>query len=255
MKTRLLSLFLLNTSFLFAQNTHYSALDDYKKIGWMVNVTLFDRGINYVNSGHATPKHLPILSHGFGLNYNFQANKKWSLVSGLWAIREAGYHFQITIDEKDIIHNGEYFFPQGSEERYKGYTIYSFSSPLFLRYQLPAFKNGYIHSNLGLKIKFLPSGSIGFGIGVEDLDVFDMGAISPKNYWQGSFVIGTGLSWARWKYLIKADIYYTLNFQNSLEGYYKYKNLLVTPDSDGSYVLSGNYWALMLSIHLPSKKN
>ena len=71
MKTQLLSLFLLDTAFVFAQNTPQNKLNDYKKFGWMANVVLFDKGTNHVNYGAAMPKHLPILSHGFGFNYDY----------------------------------------------------------------------------------------------------------------------------------------------------------------------------------------
>ena len=239
MKTQLLSLFLLSTTFLFAQNTHYPTLDGYKRTGWMLKGAYFKAGHSSIRSGTAKPEHLPILSYGFGFNYHIHANQKWSFSSGIWTIREAAYHVKFNyIDDKE-----------------KVYAIHSFSFPLLAHYQLPVFKNTFLHTTMGLKSRFLPPGGIGLGYSSDSINLFDSNSDSPNNFWQGGFLIGGGASWARKKFLLRADLLYTYNFQNTLEGNYKFENLPSTPDSEGSYSLSGNHWALMLSLHLPSKKH
>ncbi len=252
MKTLLLLLF---STPLLAQTLSYPQLSNYKKIGWMTNAVLFDKGHSDVVLGTANPEHFRIVSYGYGLNYHLHADKRWSFSSGIWVIKEAAYNLQITFDKNDVTNNGEYFFTENTKEKFKGYAINTFSFPLLAHYQLPVYKNGFIHSTIGLKAKYFLYGSTELTYTVLDKNRFGIYAESPKNTWQGSLLVGGGTSWARKKYLLRADVLYTHNFQNTLEGFFKYGNLLVTPDSEGTYTFSGNHWSLMLSVHLPSKKS
>ena len=107
---------------------------------------------------------------------------------------------------------------------------------------------------MGVKTKFFLEEEGEYGLGNRELFYYSVFTKSPKNSIQASIIIGAGVSIKRKKYLIRTDLLYNINTQNNVEGRYKYRNLLVTPDSEGSYTLSGNYLALMLNVHLPSSK-
>ena len=105
-------------------------------------------------------------------------------------------------------------------------------------------------------MKYLPLGEIRFtqSFVSEELserrEVFGIKAFSPSNAFQGSFIMGAGFSYALKKILLNIDFIYVANFQNVLEGEYQFANLVVSPDTRGSYTLSGNYIGLLVTLNL-----
>ena len=85
--------------------------------------------------------------------------------------------------------------------------------------------------------------------------MFGLRVDSPLNWVQGSFVIGSGISYTMKKILLKANLVYVMNFQNLMEGDYLFDNMFVSPRSYGYYKLSGNYLGLLFSASLAKKKS
>ncbi len=88
----------------------------------------------------------------------------------------------------------------------------------------------------------------------ETREVFGLKLESPKNSFQGSFVVGTGFSYAMDKVLLKANLIYVMNFQNTISGEYQFANLFTSPDTRGYYDLSGNYLGLLFSVSLKKRE-
>ncbi len=70
-------------------------------------------------------------------------------------------------------------------------------------------------------------------------EIFGLKLESPGNSIQGGFVIGTGCSYALDKVLLKANLIYVMNFQNTITGEYQFGNLFSSPPTRGYYNLSG----------------
>ena len=86
-------------------------------------------------------------------------------------------------------------------------------------------------------------------------EIFGLKLESPENSLQGSFMIGTGFSYLLKKALLKANLIYVINFQNTISGEYQFANLFTSPDTRGYYDLSGNYLGLVFSVSFKNSKN
>jgi|AntRauTorcE11898_2_1112593.scaffolds.fasta_scaffold00333_2 hypothetical protein len=114
---------------------------------------------------------------------------------------------------------------------------------------------------VGLKAMYFPHGGLSLGASYTNADntdtreMFGLYADSPRNSWQGSFVVGTGMHRMEKFGLLKAQLFYVMNFQNTMKGEYLYGNLLQSDDSRGYYKLSGNYVGLLFSYSFKKKKS
>ena len=220
----------------------------------MISPVLYNKAKSTLASGTKAPQHQSIRSYNIGLNYDFLKRKKWLFSTGLWASLEPRFKSRLNFDKNDFEKTDTNTF-LNSETKILNFYTHSFSLPLFVRYKMPLSQHSIFYPIMGVKTKFFLEEDGEYGLGSPELFYYSVFTKPPKNSIQASIILGAGVSIKRKKYLIRTDLLYNINTQNSIEGRYEYRNLLVTPDSDGSYVLSGNYWALMLSIHLPSKRN
>ena len=85
-------------------------------------------------------------------------------------------------------------------------------------------------------------------------EVFGLRANSPDNMFQGSFVIGSGVSHTMKRILISTKLIYVMNFQNIMDGEYLFDNMFVSERTHGTYELSGNYIGLLFSVQFARKK-
>lgn len=241
---------------LVAQNDRYSKLDDYKKYGWVIGISRYDKAINQLEFGTKEPINLNALSYKIGLNYTFNPDQKWTLISGALLTQDPVYSLNLQFDKAEL--NDDFIEPQILNSKRYSYIESSIEFPFIAQYQVPAFKNGFVHVNFGLKTKFIsyvdkdPS-TYHFGRSPEEI-LFTIETQNTTNNWQSSFLLSTGVSLARKKYLLRADLSYTVNFQNVAEGTFNYSNLLVTSDSQGSYHNTGNHLSLLITIHFLKRK-
>lgn len=188
--------------------------------------------------------------YNFGLLYDFYPDRKWTIQSGLLLTKEPVYSLQFRIYKNDLYSS----YPNDLVDDKKYFSIYSFSIPFYLRYNIQTSRKSFLSFNTGLLAKYLPYGGAELIVAIsneeiaETREIFGLNVESPENAFQGSFVVGAGFSYALQKILIKANIYYTVNFQNSISGEYQFVNLLNSADSRGYYDLSGNHLGLMMSI-------
>jgi len=244
---------------IFAQHTvDYPVLKKYRKWGIIAGPILYNRAKLEPQYGDYTFKNKPILGFNAGFEYDFYPSNKWSFITGFIVALEPVYNIKLSFKKEDVYPS--FGADNDLTESDKMYAITSFSAPLLLRLNIQVGNTIFLNFRTGLKVMFFPTGSGSMSLtfhnkdDTESREVFDLRVNSPDNLFQGSFVIGSGISYAIKKLLLKANIIYVMNFQNSMKGEYLFDNMFVSPRSRGYYNLSGNYLGLLFSISLAKKK-
>lgn len=238
------------------QRAEYPELNEYRKWAFVAGPVLYNRATLTPQFGDYTFENKPMLGFNAGFEYDFYPDAKWSFLTGLYCAIEPVYNLQFTLKEIDIYNH----FDEDYTDQVKMYSIVSFSSPLLLRLNIQSGNRTFISFLTGFKAMYFPKGDAEmiYAISSQELserrEVFGLILKSPENSIQGSFIIGTGFSYAMDKILLKTNLIYVMNFQNSISGEYQFANLLTSPDTRGYYDLSGNYLGLLFSVSLKKGK-
>ena len=239
------------------QNQDYTQLAKYRKMGIMIGPMIFDKAYNILQYGEYAFENKPIPGLNFGLEYDFYPNKKWSLISGLYVNSEAVYNIHYRILKKDLYPN----WPGDLVDKAKAYAIKSFSVPIMLQLNLQTSTKSFINFRTGFKLMYFPEGSADFGLSISDSaftdsrEIFGLKLKSPDFPLFGSYVVGTGVSFAMRKILLKMNVIYVMNFQKTITGEYQFANLMSSSPTRGYYELTGNYVALQFSVNFKKPKN
>ncbi len=252
-----LSLFMVFIPEVFSQNvSEYYALKKYRKWGIVVGPIIYNRATLDPQYGDYTFENKPMLGFNAGFEYDFYPDRKWSFITGLIVALEPAYKIVYSFKEEDL-------YPQFADDLTDKdcmYAMTSFSTPVLLRLNIHVSNKIFINFRTGLKVMFFPPGGASMSVtfhnedDTESREVFGLRMDSPDNMFQGSYIIGSGISYTAKKVLLKANVIYVMNFQNSMEGEYLFDNLFVSPRSYGYYKLSGNYLGLLFSVSLTKKK-
>jgi hypothetical protein len=259
-KIALLSI-LLSNAFLktvFSQEQRvYSELYKYSKWSFTAGPVVYNKAKLIPQYGDLTFENKPMLGFNAGVLYDFYPERKWSFQTGLIVAKEPIYSIYYKISHNDLYQN----YPGDLIDEYKSYALYSFSFPLVLRLNLQTGRKTFATFITGLKAMYFPHGGSEYTYAISDEELSDYREIfglkleSPVNSIQGSFTIGTGFSYTMEKVLLKANLIYVMNFQNTITGEYQFANLFTSPDTRGYYDLSGNYLGLLFSVSLKKSKN
>lgn len=255
MLSLLLSIAFLKMSFCQEQKV-YSELFKYSKWSFAAGPVVYNKAELVQQYGNLTFKNKPMLGLNAGVLYDFYPERKWSFQTGLIVAKEPIYSIYYKISHNDLYEN----YPGDLIDEYKSYALYSFSFPLLLRFNLQTGKKTFASFLAGLKAMYFPHGESEYTYAISDEELSDYREIfglkleSPENSIQGSFIIGTGFSYTLEKALLKANIIYVMNFQNTISGEYQFANLFTSPDTRGYYDLSGNYLGLLFSVSLKKGK-
>ena len=239
------------------QDNTYSALKKYSNWGFVAGPVLYTKGKIEPHYGDYTFENKPIWGFNAGFEYDFYPERKWSFTTGLLVALEPSYKIRTTINKEDIYSH----FDEDLVDTWNSYAIVSFSAPLLVRLNIQASKNTFVNFQTGLKIMYFPHGESGLSVSVsnqelgESREIFGLNMFSPENALQGSFVIGTGASFIINKVLLKSNLIYVFNFQNTMEGEYRFDNMFVSEPSGGDYTLSGNYLGLLFTVNLTKRKS
>jgi len=237
--------------------TEYPELNEYRKWGIIAGPVLYNKATITPQYGDYTFENKPILGFNAGIEYDFYPDAKWSFITGFYTAIEPVYNLQFTLKKTDIYNH----FDEDYTDQINSYSIVTFSSPLLLRLTIQSGNKSYVSFSTGLKAMYFPNGGADMVYAMtsqelsETREVFGLKLESPKNSFQGSFVVGTGFSYAMDKVLLKANLIYVMNFQNTISGEYQFANLFTSPDTRGYYDLSGNYLGLLFSVSLKKGKN
>lgn len=234
----------------------YSKLSRYHNWSIVAGPVLYDKARIYIEYGDYTFSNKNTFSFNAGFEYDFYPERKWSLITGFIVGLEPAYNFSYQIKKEDIYPN----FTEDWKDKDKMYSLTSFSAPLLLRLRIQINQNYYINFLTGLKIMFFPPGDAEFLLRFHNEDdteireVFGLRAESPDNMFQGSFIIGSGVSYTMKRMLVNTKLIYVMNFQNIMNGEYLFDNMFVSERTYGSYELSGNYIGLLFSVQFTKNK-
>lgn len=242
---------------LFAQkNKEYIALSKFRKWGIIAGPVLYNKGKIYPQYGDYSFENFPIWSYNAGIEYDFYPDRKWSVITGIIVALEPVYNIQCTFRAEDIYDQFEVDFA----DKYRAYAMPSMSAPLLIRLNIQVNKRLFANFISGLKVRYFPPGEQELSVvfhnrdDTESREEFYLYAASPDNSFQGSFVTGAGLSFAFHNVLLKSNLVYSMDFQNTMEGYYEFKNLLTSPPSGGDYESSGNFLGLLFLVSIAKNK-
>lgn len=248
--------FLIGSGIFAQTNSKYSVLSKYRKLGIVAGPVLYNKAELEPQYGDYTFENKPMWGFNAGFEYDFYPDRKWSFITGFLVALEPVYNIRIRIDKDDIYS----YFGEDLIDSYKSYAIVSFSTPLLIRLNIQIKTDTFINFLSGFKIMWFPPGGSDLVLSVSNEDnsetreIFGLKLHTQDNMFYGSFIIGTGLSFAMNKILLKSNIIYVMNFQNTIEGEYLFDNLLSSQSSRGYYELSGNYLGLLFSVSLAKKK-
>jgi hypothetical protein len=235
----------------------YSELSKFSRWSIVAGPVIYNKAELTPQYGDLTFENKPMLGFNAGILYDFYPDRKWSFQTGLIVAKEPIYSIYYKISNNDLYEN----YPGDLIDEYKSYALYTFSFPMLLRFNIKTGSKTFATLITGLKAMYFPGGEAEYTYAISDEELSDYREIfglkleSPENPLQGSFVIGTGFSYALEKVLLKANLIYVMNFQNTISGEYQFANLFTSPDTRGYYELSGNYLGLLFSASLKRNKD
>jgi len=240
----------------FAQkNIEYTNLSKYRNWSFVLGPVLYNKGKIYPEYGNYTFTNKPIPGYCFGFEYDLHPERKWSFSTGLSFSKEPVYNIHYIIYNEDLYPGSNGDLVDDS----KMYSLVTFSVPLLFNMRLQSGDHFFINFLTGIKVMYFPAGDAYFGLEISDQatmetrEIFGLNLHSQDFPLYGSYLIGTGVSYAMKKVYLKTNLIYVMNFQNTIEGKYQYDNLFVSPAAGGEYTLSGNYLGLLFSIGLKKK--
>ncbi|MBK9291787.1 MAG: hypothetical protein IPM52_09200 [Bacteroidetes bacterium] len=251
----LLSNAFLKTTFAQEQIVYYE-LSKFSKWSFVAGPVLYNKAELTPRYGNLTFENKSMWGFNTGVLYDFYPDRKWSFQTGLLVAKEPIYSVTFKILKEDLYSE----YQEDLIDSYRSYALYTFSFPLFLHLNLQTGKKTFTSFITGFKAMYFPNGSSDLVVSIsnEELsdyrEIFGLKLKSPENSFQGSFVIGTGFSYALEKVLLNANLIYVMNFQNTISGEYQFAHLFTSPDTRGYYDLSGNYLGLLFTVSLKKSK-
>lgn len=257
-RTSGLFLFLLIASYTFAQTgDKYQVLNQYHRFGITVGPTLYNKGAIKPQFGNYTFDNFNTVSFNAGFEYDFRPTKVWSVQTGVFIGHEPAYNIsvKIPIEEFSLVNREDFVM------KWKRFGQYSVSVPITFSIKKRIAHRLYGQLKTGFRMMSYQQGSASTSIAIESDDqtemsqVFGLRMSTPETSIYGSYILGGGVHWASKWFLLKTDIVYTMNFKSILEGEYRFGNLLESEPSGGLYEMSGNYFALMFTVHFNRSKD
>lgn len=226
----------------------FENLGDYRKFSLLLGPALYHSATSRVTSGTMAPENLPNWGISGGFEVDFGPERQLSFVVGMIFAKEAAYRFRLDIKKEEI--------PGVTTD----YTTIdrdafspTFSMPMYLTYKFPLSKSQFLEFRTGGKVKWFAPTWIGYNVAIGEnimnpIEVFALEMENTDKFYYGSYLFGAGITTIFSGFLIKTNLLYTLNFQDTYRGRYEFKNLSVSGSSTGTYAMSGNNLSLMFSI-------
>ena len=258
-KTILLLLLVMltaTTSILFAQDApKYAKLKQYRKWGITAGASLYDKAKIKPQYGNYTFENLHSVGWLVGFEYDFHPEKEWSFQTGMLLTREPAFKIHLKIPEEELFISGR----DAISDKIGSKGAYSLSIPFLVSLKKQLGNKIYGQLIGGLRVLYYRTGSVSasylFSNNEESRQLFGMRLTTQEFKYYGGCELGVGIYWSAHKFLLKTNIIYTMNFQPIMIGEYKYGNLVNEEPSGGDYTLSGNYFALMFTIHFNKPKD
>ena len=226
----------------------YESLRDYRNFSLMVAPALYHSATSRVTSGTMAPENLMNWGISGGFEVDFRPENQLSFVLGMTFAKEPSYRLRLNIKKEEI--PGVTYDHTSIEREAFAPTL---AIPFYVTYKFPLTKNQFLEFRTGGKVKLFPPGAIGYGVEIGEnitnpIEVFFLEMENTDQFYYGSYLFGAGITTMFNGFLIKTNLLYTLNFQDTFKGEYAFKNLSVSGNSTGTYAMSGNNLSLMFSI-------
>lgn len=233
----------------------FENLENYQKFSLVMGTSLYHSATSRITSGTMTPEHIPNWGFSGGFEYDFRPERQLSFVVGVIFAREPSYRFRLDIKKEEI---------PGVTSDYSSISREAFSPtlsmPIYITYKFPLSKRQFLEFQTGGKVKWFAPTAIGYSLAIgenitDPIEVFVLEMENAEKFYYGSYLFGAGITTLLGGCLIKTNLLYTLNFQDTYGGQYEFKNLSVSGSSTGTYALSGNNLSLMVSIAFRKPKS
>ncbi|NEN23825.1 hypothetical protein G3O08_09960 [Cryomorpha ignava] len=233
----------------------FEKLGDYRKFSLMIGPTLYHSAESRITSGTMAPENLPIWGISGGFEVDIRPERQWSFVTGMIFAKEPSYHIRLNIKQEDIPSRTSDLIDKARDS-----YVPTLSLPLLITYKLPLSESQFLEFRTGGKVKIFPSADILYSLTYQDdmsgtRELFRLTMENTEKFYFGSFLFGAGITTLFNSFLIKTNLLYTLNFQDTYRGEYAFANLSVSGSSTGTYALSGNNVSLMFSIAFKKPEN
>jgi len=226
----------------------FENLKDYRMFSLMIGSALYHSADSRITSGTMAPENLMNWGIFGGFEYDFLPERQLSFVVGFTFAKEPSYRMRIDI-KKEEIPGVTYDHTSIEREAF----VPTLAIPFYVTYKFPMTKYQFLEFRTGGKIKWFPPGAIGYELAIgenitDPIEVFHLEMENADRLYHGSFLFGAGVTTIFSGFLIKTNLLYTLNFQDTFRGKYAFTNLSVSGNSTGTYAMSGNNLSLMVSI-------
>ena len=226
----------------------FENLGDYRKFSLMVGPAIYHSATSRITSGTMAPDHIMNWGISGGFEVDFRPERQLSFVVGMIFAREPAYRFRLDI-KKEEIPGVTWDYTSTSREAFSP----TLSMPFYITYKFPLSKSQFLEFRTGGKVKYFVPTWIGYGVSIgesisDPIEVFALEMENTEQFYYGSYLFGAGITTIFRGFLIKTNLLYTLNFQDTYRGRYEFKNLNVSGSSTGTYAVSGNNLSLMFSI-------
>lgn len=226
----------------------------YYKWGIVAGPLLYDRANLSNQYGSLSIENKPTVGYHVGLEYDFFPTKSLDFTTALIVATEPGFSYKFKIDSKDLLYSNDDL----EVKEYNSMSFTTLSMPFMIKTSIKLSNKTFLSLLAGIKVSLrLADGWLAASVDDNPLNatgtakkVFKIEANSAPNQFFGSFIIGPEITHAFQKFLLKTKFIYVANYHDLLKGEYVFDNLLTSPQSGGTYNLSGNYIGILFTVNL-----
>ncbi len=251
-------IFLLLISFLIstAQNENdYNSLKKYSKFGLNISGVIYRNAVFVADYGEYRVKSPLLPSFSFGFTYSIPIYKNWSIETGFNVIQEPDFFADYEYNDGDLPEGFNY----RSRNKVVEYNYFIPTIPIIAEYKWKIGDQSFMSLQTGFNFKFRV---LSDGLYIESFNnqgtsipTFTLMSYYKNRYFSSDFVLGMGYCYPFKSVLLKTTLFYNMSFNPIRVGEYSFRNLVVSPNSGGSFKLSGSYFGVQVSVNfLKSKK-
>lgn len=232
-----------------------NSLKKYSKFGLNISGVVYRKAIFVADYGEYRVKSPVLPSFSFGFSFSIPIYKNWSIETGLNVIQEPDFFADYEYVDGDLP-DGSYY---GYRNKVVEYIYFIPTIPIMAEYKWKIGNQSFMSFQSGFNFKFRVSSEglyrESFNIQGTSVPTFTLMSYYKNRYFSSDFVLGMGYCYPFKSVLLKTTLFYNISFNPIRVGEYRFSNLLISPNSGGSFKLSGSYFGVQVSLNfLKSKK-
>lgn len=238
-----------------ARSQTYPILNEYKSFGISVQGMSYTKGVFTRTEGNHDIQSNSLYTGAVGFRYSiFPNDQKWGLQTGAFIAMPPTYSYGWVIEPKDkyTTSNSSTVFSETF------YNDYSLTIPLEVEYKRQIFTNHYLSTTVGGQCVLSTNGTATTTYSIvddtSDRQVFGFTAYNrePRPYFMGTIGIGDYYvsKFGLWHFRLT----YSKTFATQYYGNYVFGNLRSSPETRGTYKMSGDYVALAVDYRWKKRK-